>query len=103
MSSTNAIQLQKGVGTSTNGSGAFGASLGRSTLGAGEKSGRITLKGSFGTQRATIEASTGKTKSGFWMNTRISSITSDGYVERVSFRPAILLCERRFCRWRPLL
>ena len=37
MSSTNAIQLQKGVGTSTNGSGAFGASLGLSTLGAGEK------------------------------------------------------------------
>ena len=85
MSSTNAIQLQKGVGTSTNGSGAFGASLGLSTLGAGEKGGRITLgAGTFGTQRATIEASTGKTKSGFWMNTRISSITSDGYVERAS-------------------
>ena len=85
MSSTNAIQLQKGVGTSTNGSGAFGASLGLSTLGAGEKGGRITLgAGSFGTQRATLEANTGKTASGFWMNTRISSITSDGYVERAS-------------------
>ena len=85
MSSTNAIQLQKGVGTSTNGSGAFGASLGLSTLGAGEKGGRITLgAGSYGTQRATMEASTGKTASGFWMNTRISSITSDGYVERAS-------------------
>lgn len=85
MSSTNAIQLQKGVGTSTNGSGAFGASLGLSTLGAGEKGGRITLgAGSYGTQRATLEASTGKTASGFWMNTRISSITSDGYVERAS-------------------
>jgi len=57
MSSTNAIQLQKGVGTSTNGSGAFGASLGLSTLGAGEKGGRITLgAGSYGTQRATMEA-----------------------------------------------
>ena len=85
MSSTNAIQLQKGVGTSTNGSGAFGASLGLSTLGAGEKGGRITLgAGSYGTQRATMEASTGKSESGFWMNTRISSITSDGYVERAS-------------------
>ena len=85
MSSTNAIQLQKGVGTSTNGSGAFGASLGLSTLGAGEKGGRITLgAGSYGTQRATMEASTGKAASGFWMNTRISSITSDGYVERAS-------------------
>ena len=85
MSSTNAIQLQKGVGTSTNGSGAFGASLGLSTLGAGEKGGRITLgAGSYGTQRATMEASTGKTASGFWINTRISSITSDGYVERAS-------------------
>ena len=85
MSSAKAIQLQKGVGTSTNGSGAFGASLGLSTLGAGEKGGRITLgAGSYGTQRATLEASTGKTESGFWMNTRISSITSDGYVERAS-------------------
>ena len=85
MSSTNAIQLQKGVGTSTNGSGAFGASLGLSTLGAGEKGGRITLgAGSFGTQRATMEASTGVSASGFWMNTRISSITSNGYVERAS-------------------
>lgn len=85
MSSTNAIQLQKGVGTSTNGSGAFGASLGLSTLGAGEKGGRITLgAGSYGTQRATMEAGTGKSTSGFWMNTRISSITSDGYVERAS-------------------
>ena len=85
MSSTNAIQLQKGVGTSTNGSGAFGASLGLSTLGAGEKGGRITLgAGSYGTQRATMEAGTGKSASGFWMNTRISSTTSDGYVERAS-------------------
>ena len=85
MSSTNAIQLQKGVGTSTNGSGAFGASLGLSTLGAGEKGGRITLgAGSYGTQRATMEASTGVSASGFWMNTRISSITSNGYVERAS-------------------
>ena len=85
ISSTNAIQLQKGVGTSTNGSGAFGASLGLSTLGAGEKGGRITLgAGSYGTQRATMEAGTGKSASGFWMNTRISSITSDGYVERAS-------------------
>ena len=85
MSSTNAIQLQKGVGTSTNGSGAFGASLGLSTLGAGEKGGRITMgAGSYGTQRATLEANTGKSESGFWMNTRISSITSNGYVERAS-------------------
>ena len=85
MSSTNAIQLQKGVGTSTNGSGAFGATLGLSTLGAGERGGKITLgAGSFGTRRATVQASTGKTKNGFWLNSRISSITSDGYVERAS-------------------
>ncbi len=66
MSSTNAIQLQKGVGTSTNGSGAFGATLGMSTLGAGDKSARLTLgAGSYGTQRATFQASTGRTKDGF--------------------------------------
>ena len=54
-------------------------------MGAGEKGGRITLgAGSYGTQRATMEASTGVSASGFWMNTRISSITSNGYVERAS-------------------
>lgn len=85
MSSTNAIQLQKGVGTSTNGSGAFGATLGLSTLGSGEKGGRVTLgMGSYGTQRATVQASTGRTNNGFWLNSRISSITSDGYVDRAT-------------------
>ena len=85
MSSTKAIQLQKGVGASTNGSGAFGATLGLSTLGAGEKGGKIILgAGSYNIQRATVEASTGRTNNGFWMNTRLSTITSDGYVDRAS-------------------
>ena len=85
MSSTKALQLQKGVGSSTNGSGAFGATLGLSTLGAGEKGGRITVGGgSFNTRRVTAEASTGLNRNGFWMNTRLSKITSDGYVDRAS-------------------
>ena len=85
MSSTNAIQLQKGLGTSTNGSGAFGATLGLNTLGANEQGGRVTMGlGSYGTQRATVEANTGQTKNGFWLNTRLSTITSNGYVDRAS-------------------
>ena len=85
MSSTNAIQLQKGLGTSTNGSGAFGATLGLNTLGAKEQGGRVTMGlGSYGTQRATVEANTGQAKSGFWLNTRLSTITSNGYVDRAS-------------------
>ncbi|MEY2963902.1 MAG: hypothetical protein RL754_1163 [Bacteroidota bacterium] len=85
MSSTNALQLQKGVGSSSNGSGAFGATLGMSTLGAGQKGGRVTIGGgSYNTQRFTAQASTGLSKDGFWMNTRLSRITSDGYVDRAS-------------------
>lgn len=85
MSSTKAIQLQKGVGSSTNGSGAFGATLGLHTLGAGEKGGKIHVGlGSFGTTRYTAEASTGLSKNGFWVNSRLSRITSDGYVDRAS-------------------
>jgi iron complex outermembrane recepter protein len=85
MSSTNAIQLQKGLGTSTNGSGAFGATLGLNTLGANEQGGRVIMGlGSYGTQRATVEANTGQTKNGFWLNSRLSTISSNGYVDRAS-------------------
>ncbi len=88
-SSTENLQLQRGVGTSTNGAGAFGASLNILTDAISEKSyGEIANSfGSFGTRKHTVKFSTGKlTKVDQSQNVeisgRVSNIYSDGYVDR---------------------
>ncbi len=85
-SSTNSLQLQRGVGTSTNGSAAFGASLNMETDGP-LKAPNAQLHvggGSFNTQRYTAQFGTGLLKNKWWMDGRLSKITSDGYVDRAS-------------------
>ncbi len=83
-SSTSSIQLQRGVGTSTNGAGAFGATLSIASLDvmdvAGAEAG--ATYGSFNTQKYTVRAGTGFSKSGFALDVRLSNISSDGYIER---------------------
>jgi len=77
------IQLQRGVGTSTNGSGAFGASLNLKTLKPAAES-YATLSnsvGSFGTRKHTLNIGTG-IKNGFYAQARLSKIASDGYIDR---------------------
>ena len=83
-SSTNSIQLQRGVGTSTNGAGAFGATMSISTLGQMEQAGAEGnfSAGSFNTQKYTVHAGTGMLKNGLQFDVRLSKISSDGYVER---------------------
>ncbi len=83
-SSTENLQLQRGVGTSTNGSGAFGASLNILTDAVSEEaSGEISNSlGSFGTRKHTVKFSTGKLNDHFEISGRLSNIYSDGYVER---------------------
>lgn len=85
-SSLQSIQLQRGVGTSTNGSGAFGASLNMLTdLAAEESNGEISNSfGSFNTRKHTVKFSTGKMKNGFELSGRLSNIHSDGYVDRAT-------------------
>lgn len=85
-SSVSSVQLQRGVGTSTNGSGAFGASLNLQT---NEQSDtaytRVGLGfGSFNTQRQQINFGTGVLKNGWNFNGRLSRIVSDGYIDRAS-------------------
>lgn len=84
-SSANSIQLQRGVGTSTNGAGAFGATLNMQTNEfKGEPYASITTGGgSFNTFRNTVQAGTGLIK-GFTFDVRLSKITSDGYIDRAS-------------------
>lgn len=83
-SSTESLQLQRGVGTSTNGAAAFGASLNILTDAVSEESyGEIANSfGSFGTRKHTIKFSTGKINDRIEIAGRLSNIYSDGYVDR---------------------
>lgn len=83
-SSTQSLQLQRGVGSSTNGSGAFGASLNLLTdafskAGYGEISNSF---GSFNTRKHTVKMSSGLLNDHFEISGRFSKIDSDGYVDR---------------------
>ena len=85
-SSTQSLQLQRGVGTSTNGAGAFGASLNLLTDGVSEEAfGQVsTSVGSFNTFRANAKFSTGLLNDKFELAGRLSRIVSDGYIDRAS-------------------
>ena len=84
-SSLEDVQLQRGVGTSTNGSGAFGASLNLKTLKASPESFASISNsfGSFGTRKHNIIVSSG-IKNGFYATGKLSKIASDGYIDRAS-------------------
>jgi len=85
-SSTESLQLQRGVGTSTNGAGAFGASLNLLTDGISENAyGQISSSaGSFNTLRNHVKFSTGLLNEQLEISGRLSRITSDGYIDRAS-------------------
>ncbi|MCH3881734.1 TonB-dependent receptor [Tenacibaculum aquimarinum] len=83
-SSTESLQLQRGVGTSTNGSGAFGASLNILTDAISEEAGGEISNsfGSYGIRKHTVKFTTGKINEHFELAGRLSNIYSDGYVDR---------------------
>jgi iron complex outermembrane receptor protein len=84
-SSLESVQLQRGVGTSTNGAGAFGASLNLQTKSFQEKAyAEISNSvGSFASRKHTLAFGTGL-HNNFEMNARISNIASDGFIDRAS-------------------
>jgi len=83
-SSVESMQLQRGVGTSTNGAGAFGASLNLLTENYATKSfGEISNSfGSFNTRKSTIKFSTGLIDNKVELSGRLSDLFSQGYVDR---------------------
>jgi len=85
-SSVENLQLQRGVGTSTNGAGAFGASLNMLTDAYSKQSnGEISNSyGSFNSHKHTVKFSTGLMNDHFEIAGRLSDIRSDGYVDRAS-------------------
>lgn len=85
-SSTNSIQIQRGVGTSTNGAGSFGATVNINTNEFNEKAYAESNNsyGSFNTWKNTIKAGTGLINDHFTMDVRASRINTDGYIDRAS-------------------
>ncbi|MGZ3844545.1 MAG: TonB-dependent receptor [Flavisolibacter sp.] len=85
-SSVNRIQVQRGVGTSTNGAGAFGATINFSTNEVNKKAyAEINNSyGSFNTWKNTIKAGTGLLGNHFTFDARASRVSSDGYIDRAS-------------------
>ncbi len=83
-SSVDNIQIQRGVGNSSNGAAAFGASINIKTdEQTTEPFARLSSSaGSFNTLKNTLNFSTGRNKNGFNVNGRISKINSDGYIDR---------------------
>ena len=85
-SSVNSIQIQRGVGTSSNGAGAFGATLNFSTNEFNEKPyAEINNSyGSFNTWKNTLKAGSGLIDGHFTVDMRLSHVSSDGYIDRAT-------------------
>lgn len=85
-SSLRDVQIQRGVGTSTNGAGAFGASINMVTDASSEDS-YAELSGSYGmynTNRQTLRVGSGLLGNHWSVDARLSHMGSDGYIDRAS-------------------
>lgn len=85
-SSTQSIQIQRGVGTSTNGAGAFGATVNMLTdnIGAKPYVGFDVSGGSYYSHKETVRFSTGLINGHWGLQGRLSNIGSKGYLDRAS-------------------
>lgn len=85
-SSVDNIQIQRGVGTSSNGAAAFGASINIKTneVKRNPYAQISTSYGSFNTLKKTVEVGSGLISNKFTLDARLSRISSDGYIDRAS-------------------
>ncbi|PIF06659.1 MAG: TonB-dependent receptor, partial [Draconibacterium sp.] len=85
-SSLENIQIQRGVGTSTNGAAAFGATINlqTNTLHKEPYAKYSTAFGSFNTLKNTVSAGTGLINDNFTFDARLSKVSSDGFIDRAS-------------------
>lgn len=85
-SSAESVQIQRGVGTSTNGAGAFGATV--NILSAGMSAvpsfGLDVSGGSYGSNKETFKFASGMLGKHWAVQGRLSHISSDGYIDRAS-------------------
>ncbi|SKC76599.1 TonB-dependent receptor [Ohtaekwangia koreensis] len=84
--SSQSIQIQRGVGTSTNGGGAFGATINLQTNTRNDDpyATLMSSAGSFGTFRNSLSFGTGLLKDHWVIDGRVSKINSDGFIDRAS-------------------
>ena len=85
-SSVDNIQIQRGVGTSKHGAGAFGASINLNTIKLNKEPYAVTTNmfGSYSTMKNNLKFGTGLLNNRFSFDGRISKISSDGYIDRAS-------------------
>ncbi|MDE5706950.1 MAG: TonB-dependent receptor, partial [Alistipes sp.] len=85
-SSVGTIQIQRGAGTSTNGTGAFGGSVNMTTAPlSNEFSGEASLSyGSYNTNKQSLRIGSGMLGDRWIIDARLSHVFSEGYVERAS-------------------
>ncbi len=85
-SSIENVQVQRGVGTSTNGAAAFGATINMQTnaLRKDAYGEYKTAAGTFNTFKNTVSAGSGLINGKFAVDARLSKVTSDGYIDRAS-------------------
>ncbi len=83
---TQSLQIQRGVGTSSFGTGAFGASLNLQTVQIDQEAsaGIQTAYGSFNTKKTGVKGTTGLLNQHFSFTGHFSKTTSDGYIDRAS-------------------
>lgn len=83
-SSVQSIQIQRGVGTSVNGAGAFGASVNIATAEPEDRAGVETNNtfGSFNTWKHNVIAHSGLLNQRFKFSGRLSKVSSDGFIDR---------------------
>lgn len=86
VSSTQNIQIQRGVGTSTHGAGAFGATMNLQTaiMDPEPYSEINTGMGAYDTRKANIKLGSGLMENGWQFEGRLSKIDSEGYIDRAS-------------------
>ncbi|WP_092102127.1 TonB-dependent receptor [Pontibacter chinhatensis] len=83
-SSIEDVQVQRGVGTSTNGAGAFGASMNIRTIGVDREAyaEAVNSFGSYNTWRHSVSFGSGLLNDKFTIDGRLSKVSSDGYIDR---------------------
>ncbi len=86
MSSVDNVQIQRGVGTSTNGSGAFGGTISLNTnkIHQNPYAHVNSSLGSFNTNKLAVNLGTGLLNDKYSIDARYSVINSDGYIDRAS-------------------
>lgn len=85
-SSLESVEIQRGIGTSTNGAAAFGASINLESTGFNKEAyGEINNSfGSFNTRKHTVKVGSGLVNDHFVFEGRLSKISSDGYIDRAN-------------------